>query len=625
MFKVLEFDAFRGDDQVVFAVNPHQPMSKQASWAVKLASPVRAFCDSIEARPDRRYFVSVALGAGETWGMNKNGDWFPRSALEHEGDKYGYETFLKAGRYRHHVNKDPSKSMGKVVLAHWNPDMDRVELVSWIDTSKAPDITERLDRFEETGEKIATSMGCRVPYDRCSRCGHKAASVKQYCGHLKHAMGKIVAGGHANYAINDFPRFFDDSFVLMPAASEAGVTMKVAEARPGPIVVLSAQRGLEVYGEDKAGAIDKKLPAELKEVLTPDEVKEMGEGRQLMADLTPVLQGNEPDVMESDAHKLSSLPIEHVLATSAAMGFVLKPSEFQKIALASLGAGGRVLARQLEIAGVEFDPNTPAVLDKAAEIDPPAFNGAHIDPRVADVLAPYREKRSYWEPWFSKRVEELAQPPVMRKIARGHIWKHRKTAVWDTALPLALGYALYRLQLGKADPGMVDQLIKKHPALAVPLLGVTAGMLHTLSAPPPRVNEKTAGFATRYAIPGFAPYIYGAGVQRKEQKGYRLSGFERFAKEHPGLLSLLGIGAAGIVARKSHAVGKALEGLTKGGAEIPEDEAALVAMLQGAERAPGNREGLLTGAAKNVMAGVYRARHFPGALVDEYVFRKLLG
>jgi hypothetical protein len=631
MFKVIEFDAFHGDDQVLFTVDPSRRLVKQAAWCVRVSPEIEAACRQIEKRADRRYFLNVALGAGETWGHNKNGDWFGRDALAHQGQDYGHETFLKAGRFRHHCNKDPEKSLGKIVYAHWNPRMDRVELLSWIDVNKAPDIAERLDRFGNGDDvKLATSMGCKVPYDRCSVCMHKAATVKQYCGHLKTAMGRILPGGRAIYAINDHPRFFDDSFVLMPAAREAGVTMKVAEA--GPIVILSAERGLEVYGEDKAGdekasAINKKIPGDTASVLTPEEQQEAGKGRQLMEDLTPVLLSNEPDVKTADIHRLASLPIESVLATATAMGFFIKASEFQKLALASRGSVGALLAEHLELEGVEIDPEHPAILDKVASVNVEPLDIANADARVVEILAPYREKRSYWEPWFSRRLDSLANVS-MKKIARAHAWTFRKRALLESMIPIALAYALYRAQLGKMPLGYIDELISRRPELAVPLLGMSAGMVDVISKGSPQiVNEKTGGIMTRFVIPGFAPYIYAAGVQRKEQQGYPTGDFERLVKEHPGLFSLLGVGAAGIVARKSQAIGKALQGLAKAGAEIPNNEEALVALLRDADKAPAanDNDGLVSGAAKNVMAGIYRARHFPGAMVDEYIIRKLLG
>jgi hypothetical protein len=49
-----------------------------------------------------------AMGSGEYYGSNVNGDYFPEEALNHPGKDYGYETFQHyAYPFKHHVNKGP--------------------------------------------------------------------------------------------------------------------------------------------------------------------------------------------------------------------------------------------------------------------------------------------------------------------------------------------------------------------------------------------------------------------------------------------------------------------------------------------------------------------------------------
>ena len=57
---------------------------------------------------------------------------------------YGYKTFeYYAYLFKHHVNKDPKKSFGEIIFSHWNPAIQRVELIVainqniriWISTS----------------------------------------------------------------------------------------------------------------------------------------------------------------------------------------------------------------------------------------------------------------------------------------------------------------------------------------------------------------------------------------------------------------------------------------------------------------------------------------------------------
>lgn len=581
---------------------------------------------NLEVDGSHTYLVSGQIVSNS----NKNGDWFPRAALSHEGDDYGYQTFLKAGRFRSHRNKDPKASLGKIVYAHWNPRMDRVELVSWLDRTKAPDIAERLDDFENTGEKIATSMGCKVPHDTCVICFNKAASVSAYCNHLKTAMGRILPGGRAIYAINDKPFFFDDSFVVAPAAKEAGVTLKVASVQP---IVLSAERGLEVYGEDKgadekASAITKKLPAEVE--IEPEDKKRIEEGRQLMADLRPVLDATETKIATGDLDKLAALPLEGVLATSAAMGIVLRPEEFQKLALCSRGAV--LTAAMLEADGLVFDPDDQRAVEESDGIKVARMDLDAFDPRVEAVLRPYQAGRSYWEPFFSRRLDKLAARDMQPVLTRASVQRENqmmKSAIapLDIMLPLALGYVLYRMQLGGQNLSKLDELISRRPGLGLPILGIGAGALSLATMEPPgrRVSEKTAGILGRFVVPGTAPYLYSAEVTRKEREGYPLTGFERLVKEHPGTLALLSIGTAGMLARKSKAISEAVKKLFKeGAANRPTDEQIVAQMIQETQAEPASGSAL-SDAAKLVAAGVYKARHFPGALVDELVLRQLIG
>jgi len=99
----------------------------------------------------------TALGAGEYWGDNVNGDYFPETALAHPGTDYGYETFKHYAKvFKHHINKPSSPSYGEVLLSVYNPVYHRVELVVTIDHALAPDIISRV----ESGDYPDWSMGC---------------------------------------------------------------------------------------------------------------------------------------------------------------------------------------------------------------------------------------------------------------------------------------------------------------------------------------------------------------------------------------------------------------------------------------------------------------------------------
>lgn len=191
-----------------------------------------------------------ALGASEFWGQNVNGDIFPEGALIHDCrchpseqhpiddftgkvvPPYGYWTFLQAYPYVHHRNKDPTRAFGNVAVTCWNPTMRRVELVVLIDRHlamqhDAQHIVDRIDR----GDYPDVSMGCRVPYDICSICGHKSKTRNDYCSCIKNiGMGKILDDGRRIGVINTYPRFFDISFVFIGADKTAKMMCKLANA-----------------------------------------------------------------------------------------------------------------------------------------------------------------------------------------------------------------------------------------------------------------------------------------------------------------------------------------------------------------------------------------------------------
>ena len=148
----------------------------------KIAAPtllpdVLDYIDQLTPQDNSQYALLNAMAAGEYFGSNINGDWFPEEALIHKPDTwtgipefdrvlaqswpYGFPTFYNAGVFAHHRNKDMTKSFGAVELASWHPDMKRVELVIRLDK-------EPCYRFGGTGlwDKLAAgqmfdvSMGC---------------------------------------------------------------------------------------------------------------------------------------------------------------------------------------------------------------------------------------------------------------------------------------------------------------------------------------------------------------------------------------------------------------------------------------------------------------------------------
>ena len=193
------------------------------------------FKQLLEPEPNKTYVHILALGAGDYYGPNLNNDHFPWSGLSHDSSTtphpylHGFKTFLNAHSFAHHVNKDPEKSYGDVVISVLNNRMKRVELIVAIDHERC----ERngggsVLRKIHDGDYPSTSMGCRVPYDTCSICGHNSRYRHEYCDHMKLTPGKLLPDGRKVFVYNQYPRFFDISFVFIGADRTSFVLEKVA-------------------------------------------------------------------------------------------------------------------------------------------------------------------------------------------------------------------------------------------------------------------------------------------------------------------------------------------------------------------------------------------------------------
>jgi len=162
--------------------------------------------------PDKDHFMVhlIAMGDGETYGQNRNGDFWPKEA----NSKY-HDTFVKKGHFfREHNNRDPKEAIGSVKASAYNPDMARIELVIHGDKNKAEEEYE----LAKEGKALSFSMSARVPYDICNVCDNKATKSANYCDHLKGRMNQYIPEFQKfAYAINDKPTFFDISRVANPA------------------------------------------------------------------------------------------------------------------------------------------------------------------------------------------------------------------------------------------------------------------------------------------------------------------------------------------------------------------------------------------------------------------------
>ncbi|MEM2004242.1 MAG: hypothetical protein QXQ37_06270 [Nitrososphaerota archaeon] len=182
-------------------------------------SPVSRVAEALkDLKPSNKiYVIAAPVGAGETWGPNSWGDYFPREELI----KYAKTFEQYANIYVGHNNSSPDYAVGKVLVSDFNPETDRIDLLFEINPAlleeRAPSwAKEAVNAFIEGDQMLKLSMGCKAEYDECSVCGKTNKSRTEYCDHLKYYMNEFYNGKQV-YAITYGPVFFDLSIVQNPA------------------------------------------------------------------------------------------------------------------------------------------------------------------------------------------------------------------------------------------------------------------------------------------------------------------------------------------------------------------------------------------------------------------------
>ena len=480
--KVCQFSAQQQGERLVEVFQPGYVDRAAEFFMGKTAAPmlpeVQQYLEDLRPNPQKIYVLVNALGAGEFWGSNINGDYFPEAALIHKGHVYGYETFYQAYPYKHHVNKDPSKAFGRVELSVWHDEMKRCELVIAIDRISADkfgatDVCDKLDH----GQFPDVSMGCKVPYDICSVCTnwpeyaraqatfdpvvhrspgqavlhyHKARPIRgisvtrnDYCEHLRTMLNKILGDGKKVYAVNDYPRFFDISFVFIGADKTAKVMAKLASIgydsdTTVPSWFIAEQMGYDQPAIDKgfektafiSGAriagmasrlarvqFDKAKPkkrrkgkrkhASVSSVrdLLREKKASQAKAAEITKEITPQFGGkaipvepDRPDLPNDVLDTLGKSDLSSALSTPSALGMILKPREFQRITI--IGLGKKPLADQMDRDGLVFPPS------RERDESVPLGMG-HFSHMLKKLLMPHMEGRSMLEPMARRRVIKI--------------------------------------------------------------------------------------------------------------------------------------------------------------------------------------------------------------------------
>jgi hypothetical protein len=145
---------------------------------------------------------------------NANGDYFEESELTKEVDCQGkkmpaYKTFEGVPIYTNHKNDNIEEAKGMVVYAEWDDEEKCVYCVFFIDEDAYPDIA----RGVRQGYIHDVSMGCSVNEGKCSICGNKATTEKDYCDCLKKYKGKMHPSGKKAFEYNYGIKFIELSCV----------------------------------------------------------------------------------------------------------------------------------------------------------------------------------------------------------------------------------------------------------------------------------------------------------------------------------------------------------------------------------------------------------------------------
>mgnify|MGYP000014667311 CR=1 FL=1 len=341
--------------------------------------------EKLRPRPEGRYILLNALGSYEYWGVNRNGDAFPEWSLRGQTPpksvtdivdmkvrpiipsfttphgRYGHKTFVDfAHVYVGHKNNDPAKSIGDVIASAYNDKMHRVELIVFVYTDRNPELIEKID----AGEPVPFSMGAKLQFDTCSICLNCARTRGEYCSHLSTLLGQTLPDGRRVFAYNFFPRFFDISYVRVPADRSAWQLRKVA-GQPTSIAMLPEKKYFSKLSE-----MVKNEPSEGKNLgsapVHPDLIRFIREKANAKYCSQPE---DEQLVAALKKHKLSK-----VLATLTSMGILLRPTEVTKLS------------------------------SRSPEGIPSKFSVEDVDVNILRTISPYIESRSFYEPYFSKQA-----------------------------------------------------------------------------------------------------------------------------------------------------------------------------------------------------------------------------
>lgn len=366
---------------------------------------------------------------------------------------FGYPTYYGATVYAHHKNSDPSSlGFGDVIFAAPNEAMKRIELVMRVDMGLAAQRghTAILDRIMR-GDRVDVSMGCKVPFDLCSICTdwdavkrakkgydskrhsspgvailayHRtvkpirglAVTKADYCSHMLEQRRAILDDGRKVFVYNDFPRFFDISFVWVGADRTARVmwflgshgSMAGMKRKPKSVDELVSKSAQDLRSTmSKTASI---------EVIKASERKQSEMEKEIPGGLARKIEmcaNNEMDIPFGALAPFSKLHgMKTLLSTLGGLGIVLKPHEFHEV----VGAHHPLQAKIAEMAAersMTFRTSLLGYTNQCA-VEPELFSL-----KLAHELMEYIPARSSFAPHLHYRLgtmEKRAGKPAAQLL-----------------------------------------------------------------------------------------------------------------------------------------------------------------------------------------------------------------
>ncbi len=529
-----------------------ETMEKTASYSVD----VQEYISALEKKAGTTYALVNALSAGEYYGSNRNGDYFPDKALQDY-----HKTFEAMGHvYQHHVNKDPEKAMGRVKFAHYNPRMKRVELVLALDNEKSASVIKAL----EDGKLPAVSMGCKVPFDVCSVCQNEATKTANYCDHLKNDMNNVLPSGQKVYAINTRPKFFDLSVVTIPADRTAGFLSR-----------LGAEGAAASNGDEEDSKESEWKNSFLKNAQFESraEIKKKIEAKIDVVSNDPkkLILASQERLSKEKIEKLAEYPFNEVLSTLLALRIVPTREDFQKMALYSIGKSEG--AELLDKEGICFQVNEDTEATIPGDLSLENFNEKIAGLLLEDVplmsltkplvvsrgllkMGQAQANGTYFNPQEESkevaRVYPTPQPRERSLISRvffGHAEEPKIDAARNPMVPLGvLGGLYYGYVKTFNDPSSSGfrKFISRHPWIFAAMLGTGAAASVWAQKSTFEKQGAAGGLGPaerffRYGLMSVPASYYGSAVmEEKAQRGIPITKSQDFLRKHPMLVALGG-------------------------------------------------------------------------------------